>query len=155
MMSQEIRDNVLKPILDELLRSQQGGVASSMLARWGTIGRVTDIIWTWAKTADRKMIDAYRLEDEIFRMATYLRRRELGDSPEQAAAEAARDVPRLRHAGAVGERGPQHGAAVHHLYLSGGAADRQAIAHRPWKLAKYFAVAYAAQRARLYGDRRR
>ncbi|KQT54617.1 hypothetical protein ASG43_03255 [Aureimonas sp. Leaf454] len=143
MMSQEVRKNVLQPILDELAKSEQDGAENSFLARAGLLGKLADQVWSFAKAADAKMIDAYRIEDEVFRMATYMRRREAGDSPKQAAAVAREtfldyDI-----------RAPWVNAArnsvlpfVSYTYRAAPMVAKM-IATRPWKLAKYFAIAYA------------
>jgi hypothetical protein len=142
MIAQEIRDNVLKPILDEISK-EDVGASNSFLARAGMMGKIADRLWTWAKAADRKMLDAYQMEDEIFRMATYIQRRELGDSPE-AAAQTAReqfldyDI-----------RAPWINAARNSVFPFISYTYRavpklaESLAHRPWKAAKYFAFAYA------------
>ncbi|MCV0395491.1 MAG: hypothetical protein K5872_22345 [Rhizobiaceae bacterium] len=143
MMSQEIRDNVLKPILDEITRDMQAGTANSFLARAKMMGKFADRLWTWAKTADRKMIDAYRAEDEVFRMATYMRRRQIGDSPKDAA-----DFARQQFLD-YDIRAPWVNAARNSVlpFLSytyrAAPLVAKAIVTRPWKLGKYFAVAYA------------
>lgn len=143
MMSQEIRDNVLKPILEEIAKDEQGGTANSLLARAGKIGKVADILWTWAKKTDAKMISAYQIEDELFRMATYLRRRSLGESPEMAAQNARDQFLNYDI------KAPWINAARNSVFpfiaYTYRAVPKLAenMAHRPWKMAKYFAIAYA------------
>ncbi len=66
MLSQDIRDNTLKPILEEILREQRGGEPNSFLARAGALGRFADALGRKIVAADRKMIDLYRVEDEVF-----------------------------------------------------------------------------------------
>lgn len=150
MMSQEIRDNVLKPILEQIAKQEQGGTANSFLARAGKLGRMADVLWTWAKTVDRKMIQAYQAEDEIFRMATYLRRRSLGESPE-AAAQNARDQF-LNYDIKAPWVNAARSTVIPFAAYTYRAVPKLAenIAHRPWKMAKYFAIAYAVN-ALAYG----
>ncbi|RFC65483.1 hypothetical protein DYI37_03945 [Fulvimarina endophytica] len=143
MMSQEIRTTILQPILDDLVKQQQGGAENSFLARAGLLGKLADRVATALKTADRKMIDAYRIEDEVFRMATYMRRRELGDSPKAAADHARQQFLDYDI------RAPWVNAArntvlpfISYSYRATPLVAK-AIATRPWKLAKYFAIAYA------------
>ncbi|MGE0751881.1 MAG: strawberry notch-like NTP hydrolase domain-containing protein [Variibacter sp.] len=141
MISQEVRDQVLKPILEELERNntyQQQGRLGSL----GQVSRFTETLWTKIKALDQKMIDAYRLEDEVFRMATYMRRRSLGDSAEQAA-EVAREqfidydirAPWINMA---------RNTVLPFISYTYRAAPlvAKAIATRPWKLAKYYTIAY-------------
>ena len=77
MVAQEIRRDVLQPILEEIERGVTGdrGPMESVI---GVYGRVLDAIWSRAKSLDRKMVSLYQLEDEVFRMATFIRRREQG-----------------------------------------------------------------------------
>jgi N12 class adenine-specific DNA methylase len=87
MMSVEIRDNVLKPLLEEIGRDMLNG-RGLLEPSMGVVGKFFDRLWRSAKYLDRKMIDAYRFEDEIFRMATYIRRRHTGMDAPTAAREA-------------------------------------------------------------------
>lgn len=150
MISQEIRDQVLKPILEEITKqttgastpflSAQGG---TFLAKAQTLSMVADKLWTWAKTADRKMIEAYGAEDELFRMAMYLRRRSQGHSPKVAAREARDQFLNydIRAPWVVAMRN----TLLPFISYTYRAVPKlmENISHRPWKLAKYFAVAYA------------
>lgn len=150
MMSQEIRDNVLKPILDEISKDMQEGKSNSLFARGKLVGVVADKVWSFAKAADRRMVDAYRIEDEVFRMATYMRRRAMGDDAFSAADFARRQFLDYDI------RAPWVNAARNSLlpFISytyrAAPLIAEAIAHRPWKLAKYYALAYAAN-ALAYG----
>jgi hypothetical protein len=143
MMSQEIRDNVLKPLIEEIASQQQGGVANTFLARAGTLGQIADKLWTWAKTADNGMIRAYQAEDELFRMATYLRRRSQGERPATAAAHA-RDQFLNYDIRAPWVNAARNSVLPFISYTYRAVPKiAESIAHRPWKLAKYMAIAYA------------
>lgn len=142
MMSQEIRDNVLRPILDDLRRDVVNNAPNSFLNHSRLMGRIAERIWTWAKTADQKMVDAYRVEDELFRMATYMRRREFGDTPEQAATFAREQFLDYDI------RAPWINAArqsvlpfISYTYRAVPLIARS-MAYHPWKLPKYFLIAY-------------
>lgn len=142
IISQEIRQQVLQPILDNLQKEISGG-RNPVLAKAGLLGRLADVIWDKTKALDRKMIDLYRIEDEVFRMATYMRRRSLGDSAEHAADEARQQFLDYDI------RAPWVNAArrsvlpfISYTYRAAPVIARS-IATRPWKLGKYFAVAYA------------
>jgi hypothetical protein len=90
------------------------------------------------------MIDAYQAEDAIFRMAAYMRRRSQGASPEFAGKEAREQFLNYDI------RAPWVVAAKNTLLPFISYTYRavpklmENIAHRPWKLAKYMALAYAA-----------
>jgi hypothetical protein len=149
MMSQEVRDQVLKPILDELMRSNTFQQASH-LGALGQMSRFVEMLWSKAKAIDKKMIDLYRVEDELFRMATYIRRRQLGDTPKEAADHAREQFIDYDI------RAPWVNAArntvlpfISYTYRAVPLVAR-AIATRPWKLMKYFALAYALN-ALAYG----
>lgn len=143
MMTQEIRDNVLRPILEELNRSntfQQGG----RLGVLGQASKFTEALWSRLKNVDQKFIDAYRVEDEIFRMAAYIRRRELGDDP-KAAAETAREQFIDYDIRAPWVRVARNTALpfISYTYRTVPLLAR-AIATRPWKIGKYAMLAYLA-----------
>lgn len=142
MMSQEIRDNVLRPILHELRSEVLDNTPNSFEHRTRVLGRIAERIWGWAKTADQKMVDAYRIEDEIFRMATYMRRRQFGDSPEQAATFAREQFLDYDI------RAPWVNAArntvlpfISYTYRAVPLIARS-ITYHPWKMPKYFLIAY-------------
>jgi N12 class adenine-specific DNA methylase/predicted RNA methylase len=143
MMAQEIRKNFLQPILDDIAKSEQDGVENSFLARAGFLGRLADNLYRKWEWADGKMIDAYRIEDEVFRMATYMRRREQGDSAKQAARVARETFMDYDI------RAPWVNIARNSLLPFASYTYRavpviaKSIAARPWKLAKYVTVAYA------------
>ncbi len=143
MMSVEIRDNVLKPLLEEIERDMQGG-QDSMEAKIGLVGKLLDRIWRMGRRADRAAIDLYRLEDEVFRMATYLRRRDQGYGEAEAAREAREQFLNYDI------RAPWVNAArrtvlpfIAYTYRAVPIIAKS-MAHRPWKLLKYATVAYAA-----------
>lgn len=143
LITQEIRRNILQPILDDLQKEAAGG-GNPATSKFGLMGRMAESIWDVAKAADRKMVDLYRLEDEIFRMALYMRRRSLGDSPENAAAEARSQFLDYDI------RAPWVNTArrtvlpfISYTYRAVPVIARS-IKTRPWKLAKYFLLAQAA-----------
>lgn len=142
MLAQEIREEVLKPILEEIERGGQGN-QGGWEARFGAAGKLADRLWSGVKTADQKMQQAYQMEDEVFRMALYARRRGQGASAEQAALEA-RDTF-LNY----DIRAPWINAArrtvlpfISYTYRAAPMIART-IMSRPWKLAKYFTMMYA------------
>jgi hypothetical protein len=142
MVSQEIRDEVFKPILDEIAK-QTTGAGNPFLKRAGMLGVFADALWTKAKQFDNGMLRAYQAEDQLFRMATYMRRRSQGESP-QVAAMNARDQflnYDIRAPWVVLARN----TAFPFISYTYRAVPKLAenILHRPWKLAKYAAIAYA------------
>jgi hypothetical protein len=141
-VNQEIRKSQLEPLLEEISRQMRANPAPGVEERANLFIRLADLTWRGIKWGDRKMTDGYQMEDELFRMATYMRRRSLGDSPE-AVARIAReqfldyDI-----------RAPWVNAArstvlpfISYTYRAVPLVA-QAIAHRPWKLAKYATVAF-------------
>jgi len=142
IVSIELRQNVLEPILADVARDLRGG-KDTMEAKIGIIGRLVDAIWGGAKSLDRKMVDLYRLEDEVFRMATYVRKRETGYPAEEAAKIANEQFLNYDI------RAPWVNAARRSVlpFLSytyrAVPVLAKSLALRPWKLAKYATVAYA------------
>lgn len=143
MMTQEIRKNVMQPILDEI-EAADAAMMDAPASRMKTLGHIASKIFGYAKFADEKMVDAYRVEDEIFRMATYMRRRSLGDTPKQAA-----DFARQQFID-YDIRAPWVNMArntvlpfLSYTYRAAPLVAR-AMAYHPWKLPKYFLIAYMA-----------
>lgn len=143
LISQEVRREVLMPILEELERNM-AGTNNPALSRFGALGRIAEAIWSKAKMVDRKMVDMYRLEDEIFRMGMYMRRRALGESAEDAALEARQQF--LDYDIRAPWVNTARRTVLPFIAYSYRAAPliARSVATRPWKLAKYFLLAYAA-----------
>ncbi len=143
MMAVEFNRDVLRPLLDELQQQETtNGVANPWFAKAAAAGKMADLLWQGVKKLDQKMVDAYRIEDELFRMATFIKRREMGDSPQEAADFARRqfldyDIKAPWVAAARNTVLP----FISYVYRAV-PLIAEAIAHRPWKLAKYFTVAY-------------
>ncbi|MCB1341366.1 MAG: hypothetical protein KDK24_09945 [Pseudooceanicola sp.] len=146
MVTQEIRENVLKPLLKEM-RDQARGGKGGLQAELGQLGRVMDRLYRGLKTLDQKMLNAYQFEDQVFRMATYLRRRQQGATVQEAAIEARDQFINYDI------RAPWINAArrtlLPFLAYSYRAIPKvaQTVAERPWKLAKYFAITQALNMA--------
>ncbi|CAO3403522.1 hypothetical protein [Azospirillum palustre] len=160
LLAQEIREEVLKPILEEIERGAENGrgfwEASAGLvhdtkagrvpgieASFTVAGKLADGLFKGIKAIDSRMQNAYQMEDEVFRMALYLRRREQGQSPEQAALDA-RDTF-LNY----DIRAPWVNAArrsvlpfISYTYRAAPMIART-LATRPWKMGKYFTMMYA------------
>lgn len=143
IISQEIRREVLMPILKDLER-EMTGTANPALSRFGVLGGIAGAIWDKGKMVDRKMVDMYRLEDEIFRMGMYMRRRSLGESAEDAALEARQQF--LDYDIRAPWVNMARRSVLPFIAYSYRAAPliARSIATRPWKLGKYFMLAYAA-----------
>jgi N12 class adenine-specific DNA methylase/uncharacterized membrane protein/predicted kinase len=175
MISQEIRDNVLKPILEEIENRQQAqtpiGLVDKVLsgifskgalvgAAYGAaggalvggpvgavagagVGAVTGALARKKVDAfDDKMLNAYRLEDEVFRMATYIRRVDQGLSPREAAIEANEQFLDYDI------RAPWVNAArrtllpfIAYTYRATPLVAKTVMT-RPWKIAKYATAAF-------------
>jgi len=142
MVAQEIRDEVFKPLLDAITK-QSTGAGNPFLAKAGMVGVVADKLWTWAKAADNGMLRAYQAEDQIFRMATYMRRRSQGESPKVAAANA-RDQFLNYDIRAPWIRAMRNSffPFISYTYRAVPMLAENFM-HRPWKVAKYVAIAFA------------
>jgi hypothetical protein len=144
IVAQELRDDVLKPILDEIAKQSTGGTTLiPFLAKAGVAGVVADKLWTWAKTADNGMLRAYQMEDEIFRMAAYMRRRSQGATPAEAGREARDQFLNydIRAPWVLALRNTMLPFISYTYRAVPKLAEN--IMHRPWKIAKYAAIAYA------------
>ena len=150
MVAQELRENELRPLLAEIATDMKGGGAveaemqrTPWLRSVALIGRILDAIYGKAKTLDRKMTNLYQAEDEVFRMATYIRRRKQGLAANEAALDARDQFMNYDI------RAPWVNAArrtvlpfIAYTYRAVPIVAKT-VATRPWKLAKYFAVTYA------------
>ena len=142
-INEEIRQRILKPILDDIIKEQTGG--GGIIETTGALGKFFDAIQRGIQTFDAKMTSTYQVEDEIFRMATYMRRLQLGDSPAEAAAIAREQFLDYDI------RAPWVNALrrtvmpfISYTYRAVPVVA-QSMVHRPWKLAKYATLAYLAQ----------
>ena len=142
MVSQELRENVLKPMLQELGDDMRGG-KGGFEAYVGGVGKLMDKLVRGAQYLDGKMIAAYQLEDQVFRLATYMRLRGQGVSVEEAAIEARDQFLNYDI------RAPWVNAARATLLPFASYTYRaipkiaQNLAERPWKVLKYFAITQA------------
>lgn len=155
----ELRRGKLDEILAEIKKqatNSKGFWESALPDRVQMLGKVMDGIWSGTevkvggkvrkigiKPADEAMMDAYQMEDEMFRMATYLRRRALGDDTETAAHTAREQFLNYDI------RAPWINLARQSVLPFIGYTYRavpviaKSLAERPWKVAKYVAVAEA------------
>lgn len=140
---QELNRNVVDPLLDELMVEARNE-RDTVEGRTRLLSKMGYKLWTLAKKGDRKMVDFYQTEDELFRMATFMRHRDLGASPAEAAMLAREQFLNYDI------RAPWVNAArstvlpfISYTYRAV-PAIAQAIAHRPWKLAKYATIGYLA-----------
>lgn len=141
--NEELRRTVMEPILNEIMQ-QNVDANNSLEDRTQSIWKITTAIYKKWRTLDSKMVGMYQVEDEIFRMATYMRRISLGDSGKEAALIAREtfldyDI-----------RAPWVNAArrtvlpfISYTYRAVPIVY-QAIMDRPWKLAKYATLAAMA-----------
>ena len=144
----EIRREVLEPILREIEAEATGKKSVGAVTRWlnqlGAVGRLMATLGRAVKKVDEKMLAAYRAEDDIFRMALYKRRRAMGDSVE-AAANAAREVFLDYDIRAPWVNAARRTALPFIAYTYRAIPGvAKAIATKPWKLAKYAALAQLA-----------
>jgi hypothetical protein len=138
-VTQELQDSVLRPLLDELrkdIAARPGGIE----ARVGFLSKAMDGIVKGIKATDGAMVNAYQMEDQVFRMATYIRRRQQGATVAEAAIEARDQFLNYDI------RAPWINAArrsvlpfISYTYRAVPMVAKT-IAERPWKVAKYIAI---------------
>jgi hypothetical protein len=140
-LDKEISDEILIPILNEIREANFVGPT----ARIKMVTKIVDAIWGAGKLTIDKATLVYQLEDEVFRMATY--KKLLADGvPAFEAAQRARRAfidYDIRAPGINALRRtvvPFISYTYRAIPLVAGA-----VAKRPWKLAKYYAIAYALQ----------
>ena len=132
-VSQELQREQIGPILDKALREADADTGKTSMQR---------IIATLGKF-DRKMRGAYQFEDEIFRLASFMRDVDQG-MPVEAAAERGRDNFLNYDIRAPWPNYLRRTVLPFFSYSYAfipKAVD--AIAARPWKVAKWVTVAYA------------
>ena len=137
----ELKRNYLEPLLQDIIKEAENS-RDDVTGRAHVLSKLLYGIYTTVKKADQKMVDLYGIEDEVFRMATYLRYRSQGAS-QMEAAQIARDQF-LNY----DIRAPWVNAArqtvlpfISYTYRAVPAVAA-AIAHRPHKLAKYIVLGY-------------
>ena len=149
LISAEIRRDVLKPLLDEIRQEtmDQSGYLEGMTAgtKLRVLGKLADRLWGHWKKFDNAMIHAYQMEDEVFRMAMYMRRRHLGDSPELAARQARDQFINYDIRAPAVNRLRQTVLPFFAYTYRSVPLIAHAVATRPWKIAKYATVGYLAQ----------
>jgi proteasome lid subunit RPN8/RPN11 len=152
-IDQEIKDEILTPILSDMSKEAKKGLYEegtflkklmfvnqySRMASEG-IQRLGKLIGDF----DRASVEWYRTEDEVFRMAIFIRRMELGDSPHEAAALAREQMLNYDI------RAPWVNSArrsvlpfIAYTYRAV-PAIAEAMVRRPWKFAKYALLAEMA-----------
>lgn len=139
VVTQEFRQDVLEPLLDKMradISNHREGIENNAAFLW----KLMDGLWRLAKKADRTMINAYQMEDQVFRMATYIRRRNQGATIEEAAIEARDQFLNYDI------RAPWVNAArrsvlpfVSYTYRAV-PKIAQTLMERPWKIAKYATI---------------
>ncbi|MCG5533094.1 N-6 DNA methylase [Halorhodospira sp. 9621] len=138
---QEIQRDVLAPIVDEMLAEARRG-EESMGGRVRFLSQLGYRLWDGVKKADRRMVDFYQVEDEIFRMGTYMRLRGMGmDAPEAARQARVQFLDYNIRAPWVNAARQSVLPFISYTYRAA-PAIATAIAHRPWKLAKYITIGY-------------
>lgn len=141
--NEELRRRVMEPILEDLAKQSIDATPTTenMLVQ---LDKILARVWSKIKTIDGAMTEMYQVEDELFRMATYMRRISLGDSPQDAARIAREQFLDYDI------RAPWINAArrtvlpfISYTYRAVPVLFK-AITERPWKLAKYVTLAHVA-----------
>jgi DNA-binding Lrp family transcriptional regulator len=149
-LDQEIKKQFMDPILDDLIKESLklgNGSSNTLMDKIRAMDTLARVLYRSGKkihSADQWAQNLYKAEDEVFRMAAYVRRRELGDTPKQAARVAVRQfldydisAPWINNA---------RRTVLPFIAYTYRAAPviAEAIAARPWKLAKYIILAHIA-----------
>ena len=125
------RNKLLNEIIGQVEEERHGSAMQRMMALFAAF--------------DEKMTSAYRFEDEFFRLADYIKHRNMGETREQAAQCA------IEHFLNYDIRAPWVNALRRSVLPFFSYTYRfvpamvQNIARKPWKLAKYFTIGYALQ----------
>lgn len=136
-VEQEIRKNILDDVLSDI-KKQSDSEKETVEGRF----KLLNTLWTKIWEYDKKMTDAYQFEDEVFRMATYMRRLSQGYSKEDAA-RIARDQF-LNYDIRAPWINTLRNTVLPFISYTYRAVPviANSVAERPWKLAKYFTLAY-------------
>jgi len=149
MISQEIRTKYLEPLLAEIVNEGAGeNDWRSSASIIGKLAKGWDALWK----IDRKMQDIYRAEDDIFRMAYFMKMKRQGEDS-FTAADMAREqfldydirapwVNNLRYSVF-----PFISYTYRAVPLIAGA-----MLDRPWKIAKYATIAFAINALAYWDD---
>lgn len=138
----ELNKQVLDPLLEQIAKEAMAG--NSIETTANVLSRMLYGLAAAVKKADRKMVEVYQIEDEVFRMATYMRRLALGDPPDVAAHIAKEQF--LNYDIRAPWINALRGSVLPFISYTYRAVPvvAQSIAERPWKIAKYATLAYLA-----------
>ncbi|WP_422444160.1 strawberry notch C-terminal domain-containing protein [Endozoicomonas sp. ALB091] len=142
MAEVELREKYLTPLLRELRAANVHTVpqpARQKMALFAALDKVGQAL----RTADSKATQLYQLEDDLFRMAVYLKRTRIGDSPAEAALAARKQFIDydIRAPWINSLRQTIMPFLSYNYRIIPLLAD--AARKRPWKLAKYITIAEA------------
>jgi hypothetical protein len=160
----ELKNDTMKRLLDEIhdvVGAPQPGVSDVVLAMEGLplrkqiafMTKIADTLWhgvdirgrkVGLKQFDEKMLNYYQHEDEVFRLATYIRRRNEGMDPNEAGIQARDQF--LNYDINAPWINALRASVMPFLSYTYRAVPivAKSIMSRPWKLAKYFTLAYGA-----------
>jgi hypothetical protein len=140
----DIQRNMLKPMLQEMLNHTRGDVGF-FEDQVGAMGKMLDVPWRLLKKFDKGMIQLYQMEDNVFKMAMYMRRVAMGEDPAMAAREAKAQFLDYSDINApyINMLRRTVFPFIGYPYLALPKA-MDTLAARPWKYAKIVSLAYAA-----------
>ena len=159
---QELQQDVMQKLLDEMVDAT-GGKAVTIEEKIASLDKlpfnkqvafmtkIIDKLWNGfdvkgrrvgLRAFDNMMLDFYRHEDEIFRLATYIRRRQQGMSEIEAGIQARDQF--LNYDIQAPWINALRASVMPFLSYTYRAIPivAKSLAQRPWKLAKYFTIAY-------------
>jgi len=142
----EIKREILDPIILQLQKEVDGtpgdAKVGGLFKMIKTMNVFSDGLIKGVGKVDNAMTNAYQLEDEIFRMAAYIKFKEEGQAPADAALNA-RDQFLNYDIRAPGVNALRRSFLPFIAYTyRAGPVLAQSVAQRPWKLAKYFTLTY-------------
>lgn len=146
----ELNESIVRPLLAELQGEQDEGVygqlSAAQIVSLLTAGRLSEAARAIGRKAGpkqviqagRKMIDVYRSEDSVFRLAKFIREVEAGQS-DREAGKRARDAFLNYDINAPLVQAARH-TVLPFIAFSYRAIPKmiEAAAKKPWKIAKYF-----------------
>ncbi len=135
----ELQRRTLKPIIDRIkadARKDSGDIDGRLMATT----RIAETLWEAVKKVDNAAVSMYQIEDTVFRLATFMRHKDLGYSDAEAARISVDQFLNydIRAPWVNGLRRTLL-PFISYTYRAAPVVAT-AIAHRPWKLAKYLTL---------------
>lgn len=158
----DLHHDYVKPLLDELEKAKTtettGDLTAAQIVGMATQGHIRDALkafggrttFTWGSKAFRAMLDVYKAEDDVFRLAKFIKETDAGRS-DADAGRMARDAFLNYEINAPWVQAARRTGVLPFVAFSYRAIPKliEASAKQPWKVAKYAGV-FAALQALAY-----